>query len=288
MPFRSYGEVIAAQESGKTFLTVFRKVPAVATAAGIWFDLSMVPGIPGPNYYASAPLVADVLAPTVGSGTVGIQYGGPTPSGMTKHLIRSLVTTTIAPVVFILCDYLLYYPFCDMGDTTEQTMDNTKSLPRYSDGQGVQIIAVEVAPQLGGKSFQVRYTNQDGIPNRLTKNVICNSQTVNGTLINTSPTASVSGFGGPFLPLQTGDTGVRSIEGFLMNTADTGLITLVLVKPICTFSNKEISTPAEVEWDEDRLLYPEIKNGAFLGLLCLSQSSLSAVAIQGELEYVWN
>ena len=288
MPFKSYRDIIDSYETGETFLSVFRKVPAVATSAGIWFDLSMVPGIPGPNYYASAPGVAEVLAPAVGSGTIGIQYGGYAVGGSSKHLARSMITTTIAPVMYMLCDYLLYYPFMDMGDTTTQTMDNTKTLPRYLDGKGVQIMAVEVAPQIGGASFQVSYTNQDGISGRTTKTAICNSQTVNGTIITSNTTASVSGFGGPFLALQKGDTGVRSIESFTMNTADTGLITLVLVKPLATMYTYEISTPAETVWYRDRMTMPRIYNGAFLGLLACAQSSLASVAIQGELEFIWN
>lgn len=289
MPFGSYRDIIDAYDAGKTFSTIFRKVPAVATAAGIWFDLSMVPGIPGPNYYASSPAVAETLTPTTGSGTAGIQYGGNLPSSAgKKYLARSVIFTSIAPMALILCDYLLYYPFMDMGDTAPQTMDNTKALTRYTDGEGVRIMAVEVAPQIGSATFTVSYTNQDGISDRTTKRCRCNTQTVNGTIINTSATPSVSAFGGPFLNLQEGDTGVRSIESFTMSVADTGLITLVLVKPLATLYTLEALVPAETVWHKDRLTMPEIKNGAFLGLVALSQASLASVTVQGELEFIWN
>lgn len=288
MPFNSFGQVIDCFEQGKTFLSVFRKVPAVATAAGIWFDLSMVSGIPAPNYYASAPAVAEYLIPNAPlSGTTGIQYGS-FVSPATRHLIRAMITATIAPIIFYLCDYLLYYPFFDMGDLTEQATDNTKAITRYTDGVGVKIMAVEVAPQAGGASFYVTYTNQDGTAGRRTKTVITNTQTVNGTIINTTSTSSVSGYQTPFLPLQEGDTGVRSIQSLTMVTADTGLITLVLVKPLANLTTREISTPAEVDFLKDRPSLPKIYDQAFLGFVCMSQGSLSGVPIQGELQFIWN
>lgn len=76
----------------------------------------------------------------------------------------------------ILCDYLLYYPFVDMsiaGGEFQPMVNDTASLTRYTDGEGVQIMAVEVASQIGSSQFYVTYTNQDGVAGRVTPTITC-------------------------------------------------------------------------------------------------------------------
>lgn len=58
-------------------------------------------------------------------------------------------SATGLPMSFILCDYLLYYPFVDTGTNDEQFMTNSVTLPRYTDGKGVQMMAVSVASNSG-------------------------------------------------------------------------------------------------------------------------------------------
>ena len=47
--------------SGQYTISGFRKVPALASAAGTWSDLTMAPGNPKPNYYTGAELTSTVL-----------------------------------------------------------------------------------------------------------------------------------------------------------------------------------------------------------------------------------
>lgn len=284
--FRSFRELIDAEEAGQATLFGWRKVPTQTTASGIWFDLSMSPGNPVPNFYAAAPLVGKALAQSTDGGL----FHGAAPGGtMTKHLRRVMamtVTTTAVPLPCILLDYLLYYPFVDMSITDAQDMIVGDALPRYSTGAGVQIMAVEVASQIGGVSFNVTYTNQDGVAGRVTPNVTCNTQTVNGTIITTAP--ATVGCAGPFLPLQAGDSGVRSIESCTFITGDVGLITLVLVKPLASFSVHDITAPVERDMILDGVQLPEIKSDAYLNLICYPSGTLASAQIMGTIETVWN
>lgn len=284
--FRSFAELIDAEEAGQATLFGWRKVPTQTTGAGIWFDLSMSPGNPVPNFYAAAPLVGKALAQS----TDGGMFHGATPGGTsTKHLRRVMgmtVTTTAVPLPCILCDYLLYYPFVDMSVTDAQPMIVGDALPRYSTGAGVQIMAVEVASQIGGVRFNVTYTNSDGVAGRVTPNITCNTQTVNGTIISTAP--ATVGCAGPFLPLQAGDSGVRSIESVTFLTGDVGLITLVLVKPLASFSIHDITAPSERDMILDGVQLPEIKSDAYLNLICYPSGTLSGAQIMGTIETVWN
>lgn len=277
---KSYVEAI--NDEGKLRRFSFRKTPAQATVQGIWADLSMSPGNPVPNYYASSPLVSAVL-----DGNDGLYHGGDV-SPSTKHLKEMLVLSSSAtglPLRLLLCDYLLYYPFVDQGGGT-QDMENSASLPRYVDGVGVQIMAVLVAAQTGGATFQVSYTNQDGVAGRLTPLVTFNTATATGAIATTAQ--ATAGCAGPFLPLQDGDTGVMSIEQFIPATSDVGLVTLVLVKPLADFVLREQTAPVEVDYLRDRPSLPTIEPGAYLNLLALPMGSLSGVSIHGTITTTWS
>lgn len=282
MGFNSLQELTDSINNGQSSYTVWRKSPVQATSAGIWTDLSMSPGNPVPNYYASAPLISDVL-------TNGL-YTGPLvdSTGKTKHLRVLSVLTAAAnavPMPMILCDYLMYYPFIDQSTTDEQVLENTITLPRYTTGEGVQVMAVLVATQTGGQSFQIRYTNSDGVTDRISQTVVCNSATSTGTIVQTA-TATNRG-NGPFIPLQRGDKGVRSVESVTFNGADVGLITLVLVKPLASLMVREITAPVEVDFLRDRPVMPRIYDNAYLNFIAMPNASLASTSIFGEISCAW-
>ena len=185
----------------------------------------------------------------------------------------------------ILCDYLLYYPFVDESETAEQTFDNTVTLPRYTDGGGVQCMAVVVAGQSGGQTVSIRYTNSEGVANRVSPAVLMTSQAINGTIINSARTSTRAS--GPFIPLQAGDSGIRSIEGITFGGPDVGLITLVLVKPLFRFQLPEITAPVEIDPMKDFNVNPIIVDDAYLNLICMPAGSLSSAPLHGEIEVAW-
>lgn len=283
--FGRYGALADALEQGQSFYGSWRKSPSAVTTIGIWNDLSMAPGNPFPNYYASSPLIAAVL-----NGDEGIRHGG-NVSPYTKHL-KSLMmltaTATALPLTAILLDYLLYYPFVDMGTSDLQSMNNGVTLPRYTDGEGVQIMAVITNPPgaPSGLTFTVNYIDQDGNPQTTPANTF-GAGTVTGTLATTG--RAVAGLSGPFLTLAAGSTGVRSITGFTMTGAlDVGLLSLVLVKPLAMHGIRGIDAPVERDYFIDFPSLPRIIDGAFLGLIACPSGSLAATAIFGDITTVWN
>jgi hypothetical protein len=285
MAFRNVQALVDAELAGQSWYTTWRKSPSQVTTIGIWFDLSMSPGNPVPQYYAASPGVA---APMSYSDEQGLNHGR-NVSPVTKHLKRVTVMTTTAtalPMPMMLCDYLLYYPFIDEGSTDEQLLDNTLTLPRYIDGAGVQMMAVSVAGRLGGQSFFVTYTNSDGVVGRTSQTVIQNAVSVNGSIVTSDRAADAAR--GPFIPLQAGDTGVRSIESVTMLGADVGLFTLVLVKPLGQLSLRGIDAPVEVNYFTDFAQLPRIVDDAYLNFLACPSGSLAATALHGDLSVVWN
>ena len=266
----------------------FSKLPSQTTASGIWFDLSLSPGNPPPQYYFASPLTATALARSTDG---GIDHGPNVEAGYKKYvhkMLTQIVTATAAPLAFYMLDYLMFYPGIAM-DVGSQALTTSISLPRQTEGQegrGVLMMAVEQNSYVGGAQFFVTYTNQDGVAGRVTPTVKCNTQTVAGT-IATSATATAL-CTGPFLPLQQGDSGVRPIDAVEFLTGDVGLISLVLVKPIIPFNHYEITAPSEWDFLQDRGYMPSIENDAYLNFIVKPVGTLASAPITGEITTVWS
>lgn len=285
MGFRTYKELVDAEEAGQVHYSTWRKTPSQVTTIGIWFDLSMSPGNPVPQYYAASPGVAVALSQ---SGDYGLRHGGAV-SPKTKH-IRNITglsaSGTGLPMPMMLLDYLMFYPFIDEGTTEVQPLTTNITLPRYPTGAGVQMMAVSVAGRTGGQSFYVTYMNQDGVEGQVSQTVVQNSVSVNGSIVTSD--RAVNGARGPFIPLQAGDTGVRAIQSVTMLGADVGLFAIVLVKPILDFRLQGVDAPVEVDYLKDFSTAPIIADDAYLNWICCPSASLSGVALHGDLKVVWN
>lgn len=278
--------LVDSELEGRSRTYSWRKAPSQTTTAGRWFDLSMSPGNPPPKYWFDAP---PGVAKAVSQSQDGGLFHGANVSPYEKYirLVSALtVTATALPLTLKLCDYLLYYPSIDDGTTDAQTLTNTVTLPRYTDGAGVQVMAVTVAGRTGGQSFSFSYTNDQGVAGRTSQTMVQDTATAIGS-ITTSATATANCFG-PFCGLQAGDSGVRSIESITMNGADVGLMSLILVKPLATFCLKEITAPYEFDPWLIQSTLPQVWDDAFLSFVCLPQGSLAATALMGDLKVIWN
>lgn len=289
--FRNIRAYVDAKESGAYHFTAFRKVPSQATTIGNWCDLSMASGNPVPNFYASSPLEAATLGSLDRSDVnyeKGIWHGADVRPAQ-KHL-RSLTimspTALAAPSYWHLLDYLLYYPFIDMDAVGEaQEMINEVTLPRYETGAGVRMMAVNVAPSVGGGQFFVTYTNQDGVEGRVTPTQFCSAATSIATLTATSGAAG--GFQ-PFIALQPGDTGVRSVQSVTFTVPNGGLMALVLVKPLRSITLRDVNAPSEREGIREIPDMPRIFDGAYLNLIGMTAGgSIAGGMIAGYAEFVW-
>jgi len=283
--FKTIGEVVDCELNGRVRDYIWRKTPSAATTSGIWFDLSMSPGMPVPKYwFDAAPLTARQITQSSDGGF----YHGPNVSPSEKYLRK--VTTmanaaTALPMNVILCDYLLYYPTIDDGTTDEQLMDNTTTLSRYTDGKGVRMIAVTTGARTGGQTFTVKYTNQDGVTGRVSQVVLQNTSTVLGT-ITTSNTSAKNG-ADPFIPLQDGDSGVRAVESVTMTNVDTGIFSIILVKPLVQTCFREVTVPYEKDFLIPTTDLVKIEDNAFLNFLCLPLGTLAATVLRGDLKVIY-
>jgi hypothetical protein len=275
-------EYVEAATSGRVWSATIRKVPSQASVASWWVDLSMAAGIPTPNYYASEPLVAATLNPMR-----GINHGD-NKAPYEKYVQSWELMTPSAGLVgiYYLMDYLLYYPFIDLDSVDPQPLDNTVTSSRYTDGDGVMAMFVCAAPTLGGGSFTYDYINQNG--DAKTSPVISyTTASASIASIVTSQPATAAGIG-PFLPLASGDTGIRSITNITNITGTGGLGTLVLVKPLASHAIWEINTAHEVEYVRDRPSLPRVYDGAYLNMVMRCAATVAATTLVGRLTTVWS
>ncbi len=286
MGFANVRALVDAETSGQGRFATWRKAPTQTTGAGIWFDLSRSPGNPVPNYYIGTP---GAFVPLKRSTDGGLDHGGSVAPAqkMLRQFTALTLTAAATPLPVILCDYLGHYPFLDESVTDEQPLDNTQAPTRWLADKAVQMIPVVVAGQTGGQTFSVKYTNQDGIADRITPPHLMATQAVNGTILSSAGAAANSV--GPFMCLQAGDTGVRYVQSVTFNgTGDIGLMSLVLVKPIASFSLRGIDAPTETDYLEDAPQMPIIPDDAYLNMICLPSGTLSGAVLHGMIETCWN
>lgn len=283
--FRNYTDYVdALATNGQVYATTFRKAATASQAAtaNVWTDLSMIGGFPTPNYYATEPLVAAPLAEAK-----SIQHGDD-KSPSYKYLVEVSLTSPTAGFVgqYKMLDYLLYYPFVDMDSVDQQDLDNTVTLSRYTDGAGVQVMAIALSPSTGGGRFTFDYINQDGVQ-KTSPTQTCNTAGVNIGSTITSAAAQV-GTKGPFLNLASGDSGVRSIVSITNTVANGGLVALVLVKPLADHQILEVNTTNELSFPLNKVAPPRIVDGAFLGLILLPAATIASGTLLGTAKFIWN
>ena len=285
MALSNIQDIVDAHLNGYQFQTAWRKqsIAGTPSSAGTWCDFSMVSGSPNPQYYAETPLTSVVLSQSEDS---GILHGQPV-SPKKKYLRRILLMNTgTAQAQFMLCDYLMFYSFIDESTLDLQNLINSVSLTRYTDGDNVKIMAVTVGARTGGQSFRLTYTNSNGVSGRVTP--LGRYTTTGNAYSSIGNSGAGTNVSSPFIALQDGDTGVRSIESFQMiSGTDVGLTALVLVKPLCTFQIVEQTAPSEVDCLKDFGSMPEIKDNAYLNIIVQSATNLGSQTLYGLNTYIW-
>lgn len=288
---RGVWDYVQAIEKGQVNYSSWRKSPSQVNTASNWFDFSMSPGNPSPQYYAAAPLVAQQMKRSTDG---GFNHGASVSSGGYQKYLKTfkIMASSNAgiPMPFMLCNYLLYYPFVDMGTNDEQIMDNTNALTRYTDGAGVQMMPVSVASGTGlAPQFTVNYTNSAGVSGRTSKLVTLSAATANGSILTCHHGLATTVGNVPFIGLQEGDTGVRSVESVTFpGIIDVGLFALVLVKPLITSTVFETTAASETEILPNQSQLPKIFDDAYLNLIVCPSAAINGLTYFGDIETMWN
>lgn len=283
--FSKIGKAIA--ETGSYhYQYVTKTATPTPSTAGFFVDMNQTSGQPKYNAFAGTQAT---FTPLTGEGNAGV-YVGPYESGKKKYLAKwqalnaNTGANTTSPDQVYLCDYLGFYPLIDCDDLDPQIMDNTQSLPRYTDGIGVMIVAIVQAPIASTASLAITYTNCNDESVVSTFNIIAGASI--GVCATGTGTTSAANTATPFWPLGSGTcAGVKRIDSVQFAASAGGFICLALVKPLAEINLIETNVPVEKTFAVNNLTPPEIKSGAYLNFL-IQRSGTGAGSLRSELLFI--
>lgn len=284
MGFSSIADVTTALDNGQFWSQHYYKSNA-PTGASAFTDMSWSSGVPLYNSYAASPLT---FTPVVNTNNKYVFTGPNPPAGQQKYLfswnMRTGKTTAASGATFVLVDTAGFYPVIDCDSTDLQEMDNTQTLPRYTDGKGVRIaIFVSLTNNAVNTNATIVYTNQDG--NLSTLNTSFINESISHSLVAGITTSlNARAF---FTSLAPGDTGVRNIVSIQLSQAIGGLAYIALVKPLAMLPTF-LSVVAEKRFvTEASIKMPEIPTGAGLTVYSFDFTSGGQITTMGEFLFVW-
>lgn len=279
MGFTSMDDLISKVSTDGQFLRLdWNKnfLPTTAAVAGEWHCLVKGTGNPatGSIYNTGTNLAFQATSESTANAG-GIPHGG-NVSPATKHILNASAFTaavTTAPCILMLVDLLGFYRVTSVTTITAQTTDNTVTLPRYTDGAGVQAFMWNTnTTALGAATpnLSIGYTNSAGTASRATPTTLPVGKTAaaNGLILYSG--TGVGKFG-PFMPLQSGDAGIRSIQTIQNSTSYvSGEYSVGLCKPLLTLPITTLGVAAERDLVNQLPSMPKIEDGANLVWLMYS------------------
>lgn len=280
--------------NGKFYRADWQKSTFATTAqtAGLWYSLFRGNGNPGADTIlgTGTNLAFQSLTDTTANAT-GIRHGGDV--GGFKHLLNAAAQTaaaTTAPCVLMLVDLLGFYPITTVTTTGAQTLNNTVTLPRYTDGAGVQaFLTPSTVMGAATPNLSISYTNSSGVAGKATPATL---PIGNSAAAVTSIVYSGTGAGkfGPFMPLAAGDAGIRSVQSVTLSASYvSGVLNLVLAKPLLTLPITTLGVTAERDLVNQFMAMPKVYDGACLAWIMLAGAATPVASpISGHLEFGWS
>lgn len=278
-----------------------------AVTAGATQEIAIVPNsactVTIDNFYV-IPGAINGQSPRFTPYSAGAVQGGIWPGALTggtasKHLITMGAQTaggTTVPITLQLVDLLGCYARVDANYASAITFANTLTLPRHTSGAGVRAYSVVAPTTLGANAhnFVATYTNQDGTGSRSFPNTVAGTVSAVNSHISHSGTAANNI--GPFLPLQSGDTGVQSIQTWQQTVAGGTASTfqnIVLAYPIMELQLTTQYLLAERDLFNQFPTLPEVQEASASSGACLSWLMYSGAATPantnffGTLRFAW-
>jgi hypothetical protein len=199
----------------------FHKVMAQSSTSNIPASLWNATGNPSAGSYGS---VGKANGRTCTSATTGAMPFTNASGGRTMHLIAGEVTTmtSSATGALVLVDRI---SDCLLAHAEASgSITGLSATSRLASGQGAQIFCeVQSAFSAASNTITFTYTNQAGTGSRTTGSIVTSASAAVGRSVNANL----------WQPLQSGDTGVRSIESVTLSSGTaTGQYAVCLVRPL--------------------------------------------------------
>lgn len=293
MAISSIDNLYAAFGAGQTERTDWNKITGgAAYTAGRWYETLSLGGYPPATAFPGTALTWQTCTDATGDGTTrfGIPHGG-NVSALIKHLSTMAAWTTAAtgvPAVLQLVDVQGYYPGVNMNLATAQTLLGTPA-HRYTDGAGCRLfLAARATTGATAHNLALSYTNSASVAARaLPVTVSCTASAIVPHIVHSGTAANNYG---PFLPMASGDVGVKSVQTVTLSAASGTASTaaLVLARPLASIPLSIAALMTEKDFWNQLPSAPQIKDGACLGFLLGSGAAIAAnTTFSGDVTTVW-
>jgi len=284
MGFSSIADITTALDNGQFWSQHYYKAGVVGQTLGVTSDLSGNSGIPVLNPYAATPLA---FTPQSHDRNKFVFTGPTPPAGQSKYIMTWEMrhNSTTARATFTLCDLLGFYAAIDSDSIDLQTMDNTLTLPRYTSGEGVQIVIQNSVATSGSNIATIEYVNHLGQTKTITSTNLQRTATQVASCASNAFSANATSL---FLSLDAGDLGVRQINSIQFDTAVGGLMNILLVKPFARTVTSENNIVTEKNFiTQQGITMPKLEDGAALMIYAHSALASTIAPIHGYFNFVW-
>lgn len=288
----SLDTLVAALAAGQRWRTDWNKITGgSAYTAGRSYDLTNLAGHPVANAWAGTALAFTECDEATGNGTqiFGVRHGGDVSTDIKQLLNLGAISTaaTGVPSTLILVDIEGYWPGITNNSAVAQTLTGTPTL-RATNGVGTRLYWVQTsAAGATAQNLSLSYTDQAGnTGNTLPVTVAMTASAIVGHISHSGVAANNYG---PFLPLASGDYGVRNVATLTFSAANTGTGALVLAKPLMEIPLGVASLYHNKDTLSQTPSLPIIPDGACLGFILVAGAAVAAsTTFMGHIETVWD
>lgn len=259
--------------NGNSQSVEFQKIGG-STATGMFCELLTGTGCPGPLTFSGTAGVATAM----NSSTPGALALNGNVSPQVRNLATASIETHFStnPQSFILCDFLLYYPSLVVtGSPT--TLNNTVTLPRYTNGKGVQ--AASFVQSALGAATSLTFTYTDSLSG---------SQTSTQTTAGAAPVSNALLFNStnPYFAIPSAAQGISSINSYTIGSGTTGTVATLLFRPLAYIAAGGSGALSDFDFLNQTLQLPHIHDGACLGFI-YGGSITTNLCATGRIQYFW-
>lgn len=228
-----YDQVISARNTAQDRL--WGKA-SFNTIANTWSTIFSQSGLPQAGTYTAIPGGAAPDRTNAGALTLLLANPG---GGLDRYLLTLGFTSAQIMNMLMLVDLLVAAGNISLTTGAAQTI-NTTALTRYTSGAGV-MMTYEVTTTPGpAATLSASYTNQAGTAGQITPSFQTVASATTGRLMPVTI--------GPFTPLQSGDSGVRSVETITVSvTSAAGVLALNLFMPLMFVAGVSANVYSEVD-----------------------------------------
>jgi hypothetical protein len=291
MTIQSHDNLIAALGAGQTARYDWNKITgAAAYAAGRWYEMLSLNGSPVGTTFPGTALAWQTCTETTGDGTniFGIPHNG-NVSPLIKHLLNVGAWATAAtgvPSTLMLVDVQGYYPGINMNVSTLQSFTGTPTL-RYTNGAGLRaFLCARATTGATAHNLAYSYQDQDNVTSTNPFTVAATASAIVPHIVHSGTAANNYG---PFLPMASGDSGIRSFNSIQLSAASgAGTAALVLARPLMNITLGVASLITEKDLLNQIPSLPQVKDGACLGWVLGAGAAVAAsTTFAGYNEFVW-